>query len=75
MIRGASDKHHKKRGKDIHGCRPRFVGLMSAARKLEVHRSHLYQVLRGDRTSHSLLAKVKLTPVRKKPGYVKVEVL
>jgi hypothetical protein len=32
----------------------RFPGLMTAAHTLGVHRNHLYQVLAGKRTSHSL---------------------
>jgi len=33
----------------------RFPGLMTAAQTLGVHRNHLYLVLSGKRTSHSLL--------------------
>jgi hypothetical protein len=32
----------------------RFPGLMTAAHDLKVHRNHLYMVLTGRRTSHSL---------------------
>ena len=32
----------------------RFPGLMEASRQLGVHRNHLYLVLAGHRTSHSL---------------------
>lgn len=33
----------------------RFPGLLTAAHHLGVHRNHLYLVLTGKRTSHSLL--------------------
>lgn len=32
----------------------RFPGIMEAAKRLGVHRNHLYLVLRGDRVSHRL---------------------
>lgn len=70
MLRGAFKQDQKKSGKR----RPRFVGLVAVAGQLDVNRNHLYLVLSGRRESASLVAKVKLTPIRNKPGYTKVEV-
>jgi hypothetical protein len=57
MLRDAHATGKKKRNRDIPVRSVRFPGLVNAAQALGVHRNHLYLVLAGKRTSHSLLAR------------------
>ena len=49
----------KKKRTIVRRGRTLFPGLLDDARSLKVHRNHLYLVLSGRRTSHSLLARYK----------------
>lgn len=55
MLRDAHATVKRKSGQDMTRRSVRFPGLMNAAHKLGCHRNHLYLVLTGKRTSHSLL--------------------
>ena len=58
MLHEAKATRKKKRPVVRRG-RTLFPGLLDDARALRVHRNHLYLVLSGRRTSHSLLARYK----------------